>query len=419
MSISYALIVTTLCSILLAFFPRLLSVDGTAIPKKKIFLNTFFVYVFLYILAPTPLLLPICYLLSFALTAMICLMIYFQITNYLVKRSPSLKIKFDNIDRMNGFDFEEFVAEILAAKGYRDVTVTKKTGDFGVDATCLPISPKDKRKIAIQIKRYNSPVSVGAVQEIVAGAAIYKADLKIVITNSTFTTNAKILAESNDCTLVDRITLQNWVYEVDQKAAKPIKPQRLKLKKETVAPPLLVQPLDIQEEGLQDQELSELYLESEIDDLLLTDQTKHLSTESIMSIQAPVDETINTKKITETEIKEDDKTNKEDSNTNIENQKGSSAELNNITKDETQETTKIVEQKKLETLDLKDNNKIADVKKHTPSKAQDEDSDIELDSSDLEEEEMPIFEENEEELSIDDELDGEAQDIDEFNVPDL
>lgn len=39
------------------------------------------------------------------------------------------------IDSMDGFTFERFVGDLLKRKGYKNVYVTKGSGDFGVDVT--------------------------------------------------------------------------------------------------------------------------------------------------------------------------------------------------------------------------------------------------------------------------------------------
>lgn len=126
-------------------------------------------------------------------------------------KNSSLTRKFELIDKMKGLEFEYYVADILKKQGYKRVSVTKATGDFGVDIICT--AKKGKDRIAIQVKRYNSPLSGKAIQEVVAGARHYKATRSMVITNSTFTPKAKILAKSNDCELIDRYLLKRWVYE--------------------------------------------------------------------------------------------------------------------------------------------------------------------------------------------------------------
>lgn len=59
------------------------------------------------------------------------------------------------------------------------------------------------RKIVIQAKRYKCPVGNHAVQEVVAAIRFYRGAEGMVVTNSTFTSSARALAEKNDVTLID------------------------------------------------------------------------------------------------------------------------------------------------------------------------------------------------------------------------
>lgn len=44
----------------------------------------------------------------------------------------------EQLDLMEGHDFEEAVAELLRYNGWRDVTVTQGSGDYGIDIVMLP-----------------------------------------------------------------------------------------------------------------------------------------------------------------------------------------------------------------------------------------------------------------------------------------
>lgn len=93
---------------------------------------------------------------------------------------------------MNGYEYEEKCGEYLLKKGFTNVEVTPKSGDFGIDI----IACKDGTKYGIQCKYYDKPVGNKAVQEAYAGSTYYKCDKPMVITNTTFTNQAKALAES-------------------------------------------------------------------------------------------------------------------------------------------------------------------------------------------------------------------------------
>ena len=119
-----------------------------------------------------------------------------------------LALEREQIDLLSGTQFEELVARVLHEQGY-SIRTTRITGDYGVDL----IATKDGIKTAVQCKRYSKPIDQKAVREAVAGMAHYKCQRSMVVTNSTFTASAIILARSNGCTLVDREELGRWLAE--------------------------------------------------------------------------------------------------------------------------------------------------------------------------------------------------------------
>jgi hypothetical protein len=102
-------------------------------------------------------------------------------------------------DQMSGIEFEDHVARIARASG-APVMMTPVTGDFGVD---LVVGRRPDR-LAIQCKRQSRPVGAGAVQEVVAGAAMHDCAHTMVVTNHDFTPAARKLAEQHGCVLVGR-----------------------------------------------------------------------------------------------------------------------------------------------------------------------------------------------------------------------
>lgn len=110
------------------------------------------------------------------------------------------------IDKMDGYEFEEFIKIILSSLGF-NATITKKSGDFGVDL----IVEKDNEKIIIQTKRYAKKVSVNAVQEITSAKNYYNIQSAWVITNNYFTEPAKQLAIANDIKIIDREELATLI----------------------------------------------------------------------------------------------------------------------------------------------------------------------------------------------------------------
>lgn len=106
----------------------------------------------------------------------------------------------EDIDLMEGHEFEYYCAELLAKCGFRDVQVTKGSGDYGVDI----LAEKEGVTYAIQCKCYTSPVGVKAVQEAYAGRDYYDRMVGAVLTNQYFTRPAVEAAKKLKILLWDR-----------------------------------------------------------------------------------------------------------------------------------------------------------------------------------------------------------------------
>lgn len=91
----------------------------------------------------------------------------------------------------NGHEYERYVAYVLERQGYRDVTITPKTGDFGADIIC---TDSNGRRIAVQCKMYAKPVGYRAVEEALGAMHYYNCDGAMVVTNNTYTKQAETAA---------------------------------------------------------------------------------------------------------------------------------------------------------------------------------------------------------------------------------
>ena len=83
---------------------------------------------------------------------------------------------------MDGLQFEHRCAELLRYRGFHKVTVTKGSGDQGIDI----LAQKNGLKYGIQCKYYSHPVGNKAIQEAYAGADFYDCDAAMVMTNNTW-----------------------------------------------------------------------------------------------------------------------------------------------------------------------------------------------------------------------------------------
>lgn len=115
----------------------------------------------------------------------------------------------DEMDLMEGHDFEYFCADLLRKKGFLDVEVTKGSGDYGIDV----LAEKDGVTYAIQCKCYAAPVGVKAVQEAYAGRDYYDRMVGAVMTNQYFTAPAVEAAKKLKILLWDRGYLDSMMEE--------------------------------------------------------------------------------------------------------------------------------------------------------------------------------------------------------------
>ena len=115
----------------------------------------------------------------------------------------------DELDEMEGLDFEYYCAELLRNRGFIEVEVTKSSGDYGLDI----LAEKEGVTYAIQCKRYNGPVGVKAVQEAYAGRDFYDRMVGCVLTNQYFTQPAVDAAQKLKILLWDRDYLEEMIEE--------------------------------------------------------------------------------------------------------------------------------------------------------------------------------------------------------------
>ncbi|WP_328851276.1 restriction endonuclease [Micromonospora globbae] len=112
-------------------------------------------------------------------------------------------------DHMSGPEFEQFVARLMRASGYRNVTVCGGAGDMGADV--IGQSPCSRR-VVVQCKRYKGNLGSPHVQRF-AGTArdIHRADVALLVTTGRPTVQAREVALRCRIMLVDRPALAQWV----------------------------------------------------------------------------------------------------------------------------------------------------------------------------------------------------------------
>ncbi|MBE5736579.1 MAG: restriction endonuclease [Clostridiales bacterium] len=127
---------------------------------------------------------------------------YLQLRNFFINKYLS-GITIDNIDSLDGRDFEQFLYYLLSSYGFK-ATITPSSHDYGAD---LLLKYNDL-SIAVQCKNYyKHAVGVSAIQEAYSASKYYNTNVAIVITNSHFSRNAVNLATTTNVILWDRDTL--------------------------------------------------------------------------------------------------------------------------------------------------------------------------------------------------------------------
>ena len=120
------------------------------------------------------------------------------------------KPKIGSFEKLNGFQFEDYLKKIFKFLGYQ-VVRTKLSNDQGADL----ILKKDGRKIVLQAKKYSGTVNNKAIQEVVASKEHYGANDAMVVTTGKFTKSAIELAKSNKVEMWDGKKLKRTISDIN------------------------------------------------------------------------------------------------------------------------------------------------------------------------------------------------------------
>lgn len=146
---------------------------------------------------------------SLSIILIIIIVLIFLISVFSLTRKYRRKYDIQSLDEIEGHDFEYYCAELLKKRGFEEVSVTKGSGDYGVDV----LAEKDGVTYAIQCKAYTMPVGVKAVQEACAGREFYDRMVGAVLTNQYFTKPAVEAAKKLKILLWDRGYLDSMIEE--------------------------------------------------------------------------------------------------------------------------------------------------------------------------------------------------------------
>lgn len=107
--------------------------------------------------------------------------------------------------------FEHHCADVLRSLGWKCKT-TRTSGDFGIDL----IAEHSGHRVVFQVKKWSKPVNLSAVQEAVAGAALYRASRAYVVSVSGYQRSAVRLAAANNVRLLSYQELLSFTPQVSQ-----------------------------------------------------------------------------------------------------------------------------------------------------------------------------------------------------------
>ena len=139
--------------------------------------------------------------------------------DHIAKILPSLKSKArkEHVEKdgqynlvKTGAEYEDFVCGVIRRMGY----ACKKTPvtDQGVD---IVVTLKTGNKLAVQCKFLGTPVSNSAVQEVVAGKALYKCRYACVVGKSGYTKAAIELAAANKVRLIRHDEIHDYILSLE------------------------------------------------------------------------------------------------------------------------------------------------------------------------------------------------------------
>jgi len=98
------------------------------------------------------------------------------------------------LNRMQGYEFEQLVAKLLDALGFRDTQVVGQSGDEGVDLITYLDSPLIRAKVAVQVKRHTANVGPKDISYL-RDRWGYRADRLLFVTTAAYTAGAQEVAQ--------------------------------------------------------------------------------------------------------------------------------------------------------------------------------------------------------------------------------
>ena len=113
--------------------------------------------------------------------------------------SPKLTVTVDQLYALSPADFEAYVGQLFAQKGYR-VKLRGRSGDLGVD---VELSNRQGKRAVVQCKRYRSTVGSEIVRELYGTMIHEKVAHAFLVTTAEISNAAREWAKGKPITLID------------------------------------------------------------------------------------------------------------------------------------------------------------------------------------------------------------------------
>jgi restriction system protein len=128
-----------------------------------------------------------------------------------IKKYGQIEIKnFNDLQNLNGLEFEYFVKEFFIRQGHNIIS-HKKSYDRGADL----ITEKEDKLFVIQAKHYKKPINKYGVNDVHNAKIEYKADIGILITNSETTLTAENYAKNFEIEIINGVQLSTYLRKND------------------------------------------------------------------------------------------------------------------------------------------------------------------------------------------------------------
>ena len=121
-------------------------------------------------------------------------------------------VNFALLDAMGGHEFEDLVEQLLSKMGFQ-IEGRQAAADGGIDMVAIKGDAIVGGKFIIQCKRFSGSVGNAVIRDLFGVVHSESANKGVLITNSTFTKEARRFAEGKPIELIDGANLQDLLVQ--------------------------------------------------------------------------------------------------------------------------------------------------------------------------------------------------------------